>query len=138
MSGSTHTVPSNGGSACADKGRAHRRTRGSGECSHELRRMQTRSLTLPRAREGMGVIHVVVGSTGSRGATTMTRPKRDARGGPEFFMQKSLDGPMASRRPTGPMDETEYLLSSPTNAARLREAIQELKATGGTIRDISE
>ena len=69
----------------------------------------------------------------------MTRANRPTRGGdPEFLMQKSLDGPGASRGPSVAMDETEYLLSSPTNAARLREAIQELKATGGTIRDISE
>ena len=69
----------------------------------------------------------------------MTRANRHTRGGsPEFLLQKSLDGPVANRRPSVAMDETEYLLSSPTNAARLREAIQELKATGGTIRDISE
>lgn len=34
--------------------------------------------------------------------------------------------------------ETEYLLRSPTNAARLREAISELDAGGGQVRELIE
>ena len=33
------------------------------------------------------------------------------------------------------VDETEYLMSSPTNAQRLREAIDQLKSIGGTPKD---
>ncbi|MCO8031192.1 type II toxin-antitoxin system prevent-host-death family antitoxin [Brevundimonas diminuta] len=34
--------------------------------------------------------------------------------------------------------ETEYLLRSPTNAARLRKAVAELDAGGGQARDLVE
>lgn len=36
------------------------------------------------------------------------------------------------------LDETTYLLSSPRNAARLRESIAELEAGGGTERKLIE
>ena len=36
------------------------------------------------------------------------------------------------------VDETEYLMSSPTNAKRLRESIEELNTTGGTLRELLE
>jgi antitoxin YefM len=36
------------------------------------------------------------------------------------------------------MDETAYLLSSPNNARRLREAIAELNAGKGIVRDLIE
>lgn len=36
------------------------------------------------------------------------------------------------------LDETTYLLSSPRNAERLREAIAELEAGGGTERKLIE
>ncbi len=36
------------------------------------------------------------------------------------------------------MEETLHLLSNPANAARLREAISELDAGGGTVRDLVE
>ncbi|NMA98729.1 MAG: type II toxin-antitoxin system prevent-host-death family antitoxin [Phyllobacteriaceae bacterium] len=38
----------------------------------------------------------------------------------------------------GEWDETAYLLSSPKNAARLREAIREANAGGGMIRELIE
>lgn len=34
-------------------------------------------------------------------------------------------------------EETEYLLRSPDNARRLREAIAELEGGGGTLRELS-
>jgi len=36
------------------------------------------------------------------------------------------------------LQETEYLLRSPANAARLREAIAELDAGGGQVRELIE
>lgn len=36
------------------------------------------------------------------------------------------------------LDETAYLLRSPENARRLREAVTELAAGGGTVRDLLE
>ena len=36
------------------------------------------------------------------------------------------------------MDETEYLMSSPTNARRLREAIKQLESIGGTPKEPAE
>lgn len=36
------------------------------------------------------------------------------------------------------VDETAYLMSNATNARRLREAIEELETTGGTIRELTE
>jgi antitoxin YefM len=36
------------------------------------------------------------------------------------------------------MEETVHLLSSPTNAARLRDAIRELDAGGGAEHDLTE
>jgi antitoxin YefM len=38
----------------------------------------------------------------------------------------------------GDWDETAYLLSSPANAARLRDAIKQANAGGGTVRELIE
>lgn len=38
----------------------------------------------------------------------------------------------------GDWDETAYLLSSPANAQRLREAIKQANAGGGTVRELIE
>ncbi len=36
------------------------------------------------------------------------------------------------------LDETAYLLSSPANAARLKESVAELESGGGTVRELIE
>jgi antitoxin YefM len=38
----------------------------------------------------------------------------------------------------GSHEETEYLLRSPENARRLREAIAEIEGSGGTVRALIE
>lgn len=52
--------------------------------------------------------------------------------------QKAEAVVMVSLADWNAMEETLYLLSSPTNAKRLREAIAELDAGGGTERELIE
>lgn len=52
--------------------------------------------------------------------------------------QKAEAVVMVSLADWNAMEETLHLLSSPANAARLREAIAELDAGGGTERELIE
>ena len=52
--------------------------------------------------------------------------------------QKAESVVMVSLADWNAMEETVHLLSSPENAARLREAINELDAAGGVERDLIE
>jgi antitoxin YefM len=52
--------------------------------------------------------------------------------------QKAEAVVMVSLADWNAMEETVYLLSNPTNAARLREAIRELDAGDGVERDLTE
>jgi antitoxin YefM len=52
--------------------------------------------------------------------------------------QKAEAVVMVSLADWNAMEETVYLLSNPTNAARLREAVRELDAGRGVERDLIE
>jgi len=52
--------------------------------------------------------------------------------------QKAESVVMVSLADWNAMEETLHLLSSPVNAARLRESIAELDAGGGTVRELIE
>lgn len=74
----------------------------------------------------------------------------DARAGLKKLMDRVIDDcapAMITRQKGGPvvmvslaewnaMEETNYLMSSPENARRLQEAIDQLKAGGGTEREL--
>ena len=55
-----------------------------------------------------------------------------------FTRQKAESVVMVSLADWNAMEETLHLLSSPANAARLRESIAELDAGGGTERELIE